>query len=203
MVDEGINKSKKEPEEPSVEENGLKKKFLPSIIYNAFSLLSYLVTQPGGKAAFLNLLSTTQDGVTEFPDFITKLISVLDKEYDFNYLGNSLLPLFQSICDHEVCLDDFDGVITMGHLSNNLPDEANTKAIVELLFATLSDDKYPIPIVMRSLNILESLTDHDFGMNILISYLIKKGKKFIISIKVEIIYINILYIFCCFLKFYL
>ncbi|XP_065669251.1 protein virilizer homolog isoform X3 [Hydra vulgaris] len=175
MVDEGINKSKKEIEEPSLDENSMKKKFSINLIYNAFSILSYLVTQPGGKAAFLNLLSTTQDSVTEFPDFITKLINVADKECDFNYLGNSLLPLFQSICDHEICLDDFDGIITMGHLSNNMPDEANTKAIVELLFATLNDDKYPIPIVMRSLNILDSLTDHDYGMNIINNYLIKKG----------------------------
>ena len=125
----------------------------------------------------MNLLSTTEASVTEFPDFITKLIAVQEKASDLTYLGTNLLPLFQSICDHEVCLADFDGVIVLQHLSNSLPAYNNLKAIVELLFAILNTEKLPLHIVIRSLNILESLTDHDYGMQIMKEFLAAKGKK--------------------------
>ena len=176
MVDEAINKADKETEENTLVESDTKKKYLSGIIPNAFSSLSYLVCQSGGKAAFLNLLSTTEASVTEFPDFITKLISVHEKETDLTYLGSNLLPLFQSICDHEVCLADFDGEITLQHLSNSLPSSSNLKVIVELLFSTLNTEKLPLSIVIRTLDILQSLTDHDYGMQIMKEVLSTKGK---------------------------
>lgn len=179
IVDEYLIKAGKESEDTSDEkddekEKGKKKQF-SGTFYNTFSLLSYLACQPSGKAAFLTLLVTSKDSVTEFPDFIEKLISVQQKETSLSLLENSLLPIFQSICDHEVCLEVFNGCITWQHLSNTLPIESTLKSIVEFLFSLISNESLSFHIILRSLNILESLTDHDYGMIIIKRYLSKKG----------------------------
>lgn len=118
MIDEAVNKALKEAEEnqnPTGEgevKDDKKKRLLPSFIYNTFSLLSYLVCQPGGKASFLNLVTTTTECVSEFASFIPNMISVQSKESDWFYLENCLIPLVQSICDHELCLNNFNGMLS-------------------------------------------------------------------------------------------
>lgn len=171
LVDEVINKANKDAlETPNTTEPDLeqvKKTFLPWTFYNTFSLLSYLACQPSGKAAFLNLLSTSRDSVTEFPDFIEKLVALQQKENSTTYLETSLLPLLQSICDHEVCLEVYNGQISLQHLSNSLPSEKTMTNIVEFLLSLIGTENISIHVVIRSMNVLESLTDHDFGMIIL------------------------------------
>jgi len=94
---------------------------------------------------------------------------------DSSYLENNLLPFLQSVCDHEICMESFDGVITLLHLSNSLPSVSLLSAVVELLFSLLKNETVSVPAIIRSLNILESLTDHDFGMHVISQYLSEKG----------------------------
>lgn len=121
MIDEAINKALREAEESannseaatgeeSATKDEKKKRFLPPFIYNSFSLLAYLVCQPGGKASFLNLVTTTTSCISEYVLFISNIISVQSKESDWFYLENCLLPLVQSVCDHELCLSNFNGM---------------------------------------------------------------------------------------------
>ena len=155
-----------------------KKRPLPPLVYNMFSLLSYIVCQPGGKAAFLNVMSSTPECVSEFPTFIANAIALQGKEPDWYYLENCLLPLIQSICDHQVCLTSFNEIITLQHLSNNLPVGESLNSIVELCCRLVENETLPLPLLMRCLDTLESLTDHDYGMQYIENCLNTKGKKY-------------------------
>ena len=179
LVNDAIDKANKELEDsttsPDDVDKETKKRFLSSATLNTFSLLSDLVCQPGGKIALLSLLVTTEECVTEFPDFISKLILVNEKESDIRYLENNLLLFFQSLCDHEICMEQFDGVITLQHLANSLPPRTLLSPIVEMLFNLLQVDSLAIPIILRVINIIESLTDHDYGMQIIKKHLVDRG----------------------------
>lgn len=167
VVDEEISKASKESEENSSTEVDTKKRFLSGYARNASSLLTYLVCQPGGKASFLSLLSTTPESMSEFADFMAKIIAVKDKEADELYVRRTLLPMIQAICDHEACLDNFDGEITAQHLANSMPLKEHLTAIVSLLFGLLKTETVSLSVQLRALSILESLTDHDYGMQVL------------------------------------
>ena len=155
-----------------------KKRPLPPLTYNMFSLLSYIVCQPGGKAAFLNVMSSTPECVSEFPSFIANIIALQSKEPDWYYLENCLLPLMQSICDHQVCLTSINDTITLQHLSNNLPVGESLNSIVELCCRLMQNEALPLPLLMRCLDTLESLTEHDYGMQYIRNCLNTKGKNF-------------------------
>jgi len=193
-IDESVSKVIKEMEEnpqPSTavdednkskeKENNKKKKkkrALTPLVYNTFSLLSYIVCQPGGKAAFLSLITTTTECISEFSSFVPNVIAIQSKETDWFFLENCLLPLIQSICDHEVCLTNFNETITRQHLSNQLPTGEFVSAIVDFCFQLLVDEKLPLPLLMRCLNTLEPLTEHDYGMQHIKKFLTEKGKLF-------------------------
>lgn len=177
LVSESIDRANKDIEDnASSVSDDTKKRYISSATLNTFSLLSYLVCQPGGKIALLSLLVTTEECVTEFPDFIMKLITQNEKESDTRYLENNLLPFFQSICDHEICMEQFDGTITLQHLANSLPPSHLLVPIVEMLFNLLRVESLTIPIILRIISIIESLTDHDYGMQIIKKHLVEKGE---------------------------
>lgn len=186
VVDEEISKASKESEENSSTEVDTKKRFLSGYARNASSLLTYLVCQPGGKASFLSLLSTTPESMSEFADFMAKIIAVKDKEADELYVRRTLLPMIQAICDHEACLDNFDGEINAQHLANSMPLKEHLTAIVSLLFGLLKTETVSLSVQLRALSILESLTDHDYGMQVLKKNLETDGKRyFLFSAKVS------------------
>ena len=72
-------------------------------------------------------------------------------------------------------METFNGSITWQHLSNTQPGKGTLENIVNLLFSLLSKPDISFEIVIRSLNILQSLTDHDFGMVIIKQYLTLHG----------------------------
>ena len=69
------------------------------------------------------------------------------------------------------------GIITLQHLSNNLPITDQLSNIVEMLFDVLMSETLPLPLIARCLSTLESLTDHDYGMQFLKKFIIEKGEK--------------------------
>ena len=156
--------------------NKKKKRVLTPLVYNTFSLLSYIVCQPGGKAAFLSLITTTTECISEFSSFVPNIIAVQSKETDWFYLENCLLPLVQSICDHELGLTSFVETITRQHLSNQLPAGEIVSGIVDLCFQLLENEKLPLPMLMRCLSTLEPLTEHDYGMQYIKKSLSEKGE---------------------------
>jgi len=113
MVNEAVNKVLKENEENTSEGESVKEdkksRTLPSLIENTLSLLSFLVCQPGGKASFLNLITTTSENVSEYDTFIANLLNIQKKETDWFYLENCLLPLVLSLIEHELCLSNSNG----------------------------------------------------------------------------------------------
>lgn len=63
----------------------------------------------------------------------------------------------------------------MQHLSNNLPAGESLLSIVDLCCQLVTNEALPLPLLMRCLDTLESLTDHDYGTQYIRNALNTKG----------------------------
>jgi len=161
-VDEKSDETKKEAK-PDLMNSGL--------MY-ASTLLASMVSQPSGKAVFLHVVTSTSESSAEYPELISKLLSVYKRESHVQYLDAVLLPILEAVCDHEICFGDFENVVTLQHIANNVVNREILTEITAFLFTVVNQD-LALQLVTRGISILESLTDHNYGMQVLKSHLIQ------------------------------
>merc|ERR1719318_199300 len=138
----------------------------------ASTLLASMVSQPSGKAVFLHVVTSTSESSAEYPELISKLLSVYKRESHVQYLDAVLLPILEAVCDHEICFGDFENVVTLQHIANNVVNREILTEITAFLFTVVNQD-LALQLVTRGISILESLTDHNYGMQVLKSHLIQ------------------------------
>lgn len=132
------------------------------------ALLADLTRHAPMKATLLTLTSPASRAQVKsdqkYPPVIEMMCTALKNTNDAN-VQRELVDIFEMLCDNKLSLVQENLESFERQLAHSIPSKEPLLVIIAALIEILaSASKYPINIVQTTLNILLSLTSHNFGL---------------------------------------